>query len=72
MVFEKCVAYANILRLCITVLASTSIVKSFTLYLSTIGNRMGPSLDLLKFGRLSRCGMNGNPLYRVEVVQESK
>lgn len=34
-----------------------------TLYLSTMGNLTGPSLDLLKFGKLSRCGMNGNPLF---------
>ena len=33
-----------------------------TLYLSTMGNLTGPSLDLLKFGKLSRCEMNGNPL----------
>lgn len=36
--------------------------KNVTLYLSTIGNLTGPLLDLLKFGKLSRCGMNGNPL----------
>ena len=34
-----------------------------TLYLSTIGNLTGPSLALFKFGKLSRCGMNGNPLW---------
>lgn len=33
-----------------------------TLYLSTMGNLTGPSLDLYKIGKLSRCGMNGNPL----------
>lgn len=37
-------------------------LHTLTLYLSTIGNLTGPSLDLLKFGKLSRCGMNGNPL----------
>lgn len=36
--------------------------KMLTLYLSTMGNLMGPSLDRLKFGKLSRCGINGNPL----------
>lgn len=35
-----------------------------TLYLSTMGNRTGPSLDLLKFGKLSRCGMKGKPLQK--------
>lgn len=38
--------------------------KKVTLYLSTMGNRIGPSLDLLKFGKLSRCGMNGKPLQK--------
>ena len=33
-----------------------------TLYLSTMGNLTGPSVILLKLGRLSRCGMNGKPL----------
>lgn len=33
-----------------------------TLYLSTIGNLTGPSLDLLKFGKLSKCGIKGKPL----------
>lgn len=34
----------------------------FTLYLSTMGNLTGPSLDLFKFGKLSKCGMKGKPL----------
>lgn len=33
-----------------------------TLYLSTMGNLTGPSLDLFKFGKLSKYGMKGNPL----------
>lgn len=33
-----------------------------TLYLSTMGNLTGPSLDLFKFGKLSKCGMKGKPL----------
>lgn len=36
--------------------------KTLTLYLSTIGNLTGPSLDLLKFGKLSKCGIKGRPL----------
>lgn len=40
-------------------------IKSFqllTLYLSTIGSLTGPSLDLVKFGKLSRWAINGKPL----------
>lgn len=33
-----------------------------TLYLSTIGSLTGPSLDLVKFGRLSKWAINGKPL----------
>lgn len=33
-----------------------------TLYLSTMGNLTGPSLDLFKFGKLSKYGMKGSPL----------
>lgn len=35
-----------------------------TLYLSTIGSLTGPSLDLVKFGKLSRWAINGKPLVR--------
>jgi hypothetical protein len=42
-----------------------------TLYLSTIGSLIGPSTDLLKFGKLSRYGINGKPL-RTEQYQLKK
>lgn len=35
-----------------------------SLYLSTIGSLIGPSMDLLKFGILSKYGMNGNSVYQ--------
>lgn len=35
-----------------------------TLYLSTIGSLTGPSLDLVKFGKLSRWAINGKPLVK--------
>lgn len=38
------------------------LLRMLTLYLSTMGSLTGPSLDLLKFGKLSRWGMNGKPL----------
>lgn len=44
--------------------------KSFqllTLYLSTIGSLTGPSLDLVKFGKLSRWAINGKPLLEKEI-----
>lgn len=36
--------------------------QQLTLYLSTIGSLTGPSLDLVKFGKLSRWAINGKPL----------
>lgn len=45
-------------------------IKSFqllTLYLSTIGSLTGPSLDLVKFGKLSRWAINGKPLLEKEI-----
>lgn len=45
-------------------------IKSFqllTLYLSTIGSLTGPSLDLVKFGKLSRWAINGIPLLEKEI-----
>lgn len=43
-----------------------------TLYLSTMGNLTGPSLDLLKFGKLSKCGMKGKPLKQQRQTAISK
>lgn len=37
-------------------------LQLLTLYLSTIGSLTGPSLDLVKFGKLSRWAINGKPL----------
>lgn len=39
-------------------------LQLLTLYLSTIGSLMGPSLDLVKFGKLSRWEINGTPLIK--------
>ena len=43
-----------------------------TLYLSTMGNLTGPSLDLFKFGKLSKYGMKGNPLKTKIQTSEKK
>lgn len=39
-------------------------LKLLTLYLSTMGSLTGPSLDLVKFGKLSRWAINGKPLVK--------
>lgn len=43
--------------------------KLLTLYLSTIGSLTGPSTDLFKFGKLSRYGINGNPLKKKSLLK---
>ena len=43
-----------------------------TLYLSTMGSLTGPSLDLLKFGKLSRWAINGKPLIKKRELKQKE